>query len=340
MTDIRSFFAVPQSTPDISKKRPLEDQNDEEDNSALTGAAKGKQRKDKPHQSPPEVKKTTKTARKQECEGKKFLCPPELVQMYDDGKLEKYLHSCHTQELKGLCIECGIPRTGGKYKLIPLVRKHVETASFRKSSGIGGPGASPGQDGEEDIARDTAKQFAKPGLTFAGARSLFVKTIKKSKVALKADARGRLETVLACAKGFDFHIFQAIMGPNSKQYNGSRGETGLEAHADIAVELAVLFLECAPLFDDALFQRFMAFIAVEGEGFRAHGCSRCEPYGFDSYRDHMDLHALAKDEMIAPGLWARLAQSQRTALEALQAPRKLMLGWLSTKRLLEKKLSK
>ena len=52
------------------------------------------------------------------------------------------------------------------------------------------------------------------------------------------------------------------------------------------------------------------------------------------------MHALAKDELIAPGLWARLDQTKRAALEALPPPRKLSLGWLSTKRLLEKELSK
>jgi hypothetical protein len=44
-------------------------------------------------------------------------------------------------------------------------------------------------------------------------------------------------TIAGAAIGLDFHTYVAITGPNCKRYNGSRGEDGIEANAEIGASL-------------------------------------------------------------------------------------------------------
>ena len=64
-------------------------------------------------------------------------------------------------------------------------------------------------------------------LSFARAHTKFCKLAAALEKG-KGPAGERWATIVAAARGFDQVIYTAITGPNRKQYNGSRGETGIE----------------------------------------------------------------------------------------------------------------
>lgn len=196
--------------------------------------------------------------------------------------------------MPGICSENQLPRTGAKYVLKAALIEHAKQAAFRKE------GAEAG-----GVASEVAAQFAKSSMKFAGARSLFNKLVKKSEKI--GSVTERVDTVLAAAKGMDFHIYTAITGPQAKKYNGGRGELGLEAHQEVADALVGLFCAVAPRLSDSQFDAFMAFIQDPKS-------TRCEPYGFDCYDRAMNLPTKAKAH---PGFFEELSPQQQEALERL-----------------------
>jgi hypothetical protein len=142
-------------------------------------------------------------------------CPEELIELYEKDQIHKQLRDMTTNFLKGICMECGIPRTGAKYKLMSLIYSHVEEGVLRKEC-----------DRDGGTRGRVAKTFAKGALTFKGARALFVKLVKE--FGELPDAVERMESVIGAARGMDYHVHAAITGADAKQYNGSRGESGLD----------------------------------------------------------------------------------------------------------------
>mmetsp|Transcript_22981 Transcript_22981/g.45620 ORF Transcript_22981/g.45620 Transcript_22981/m.45620 type:complete len:446 (-) Transcript_22981:204-1541(-) len=252
-------------------------------------------------------KKATTAKAKRATDGKdeNWRCSGELLRWVESKTVHQELEKRTTEQLKLVCEENGLPRSGAKYKLKGLLLAHAKAAGFRhEAAGTGG------------VAAGIATQFAKSGLTFARALGLFAKLVKGS--SKLANFRERVETVQAAAKGMDYQIYCAITGPNAKKYNGSRGEAGLEAHADVAKALADVFCACAEAGgfmdggDDggggALFAEFMDWV-------RDPSSTKCAPFGFDEYAKAMDLAWVAQKQH--PGAWEKLTSDQKAVVGAL-----------------------
>jgi len=286
--DIRSFFGKPAQTspavrslaalPVTGKKRQLAEVS-ASDLKLLAATKK---------------KKAAKEKREAQKEAS-WYCSPQLMQWETDKSLYRQLDAHNTEQLKQICSENGLPRSGAKYKLRQLLLDHVREAVFRKECEETGP-----------IGSDIAKQFAKLS-TFGSAKTLFNKLVKSS---LKiGSAVERMDTVLACVRGMDYQIFCAITGPNSKQYNGSRGEAGIHMHAAVAKALADTFVATCSKLEDERFDSFLDF-------FDDDSSSQCVPYGFDKYSDLIDLAALAKQHDVC---WGSMSQHHKDKLDGLSS---------------------
>ena len=111
-------------------------------------------------------------------------------------------------------------------------------------------------------------------LSFAKARTKFRKlneTLKKDNDSI----RHRWETITAAAKGFDYVIYTAITGPNCKNYNGSRGEDGIEANEEVGKAVCEAFVSVAKDMNDEELNTAIKDIISK--------CTKCEPYGFYNY---------------------------------------------------------
>jgi len=243
MADIRAFFgAVSAGAPAFSPSKPAASTSAPESSSkqaaekpASKKAAPGPAKK-KPQPAPAPAggkkraleisaedrkllaaAKKKRLAKQAKVEAKEdgWHCPEELLELYEKNQIHKHLRDLTTDYLKGICTECGIPRTGAKYKLMALIYSHVEEGVLRKEC-----------DRDGGTRGRVAKTFAKGALTFKGARALFVKLVKG--FGALPDAVERMESVIGAARGMDYHVHAAITGPEAKQYNGSRGETGLD----------------------------------------------------------------------------------------------------------------
>ena len=113
-------------------------------------------------------------------------------------------------------------------------------------------------------------------LSFARAHTKFCKLDASLK---KGAADKRWATLVAAAKGFDHVIYTAITGPNRKKYNGSCGETGIEANADVARAICEAFVSAAAQMEDTELDE-----AIDGV---ITGSTECAPYGFDVYSAHL-----------------------------------------------------
>merc|ERR1719491_1764176 len=80
------------------------------------------------------IKKNTaskkKTLSKKLKKSVSLICPPELISAQKSGKIHSMLGSMNTQEIKAYCMLCKLPRSGPKYKILALLRSHVQKASF------------------------------------------------------------------------------------------------------------------------------------------------------------------------------------------------------------------
>ena len=152
-------------------------------------------------------KKTAKAARATAAEAS-WRCTPELLAMQQDQSIHSALSSMTTNQLKIVCEENGVKRSGAKYKILANLKEHARQAEFRAEStggasgGGGGAAGAPAGAGAAagaaasvvvSAAASVALEFAKPGMTFAGARGKFRKACKASrKIAAAGD---RLDTV-------------------------------------------------------------------------------------------------------------------------------------------------
>lgn len=75
---------------------------------------------------------------------------------------------------------------------------------------------------------------------FGAAWNLFRKKVEKLQSI--PTAQRRLDVLTGASDGLDAHLLTVITGPKAKQYNGSRGEDGIQAHRD-AAEAWVQFLK-------------------------------------------------------------------------------------------------
>lgn len=166
---------------------------------------------------------------------------------YKSGNLHNLFRSTLTAGIKEMCRECKVPRTGGKFKLIPKLMDHVEKAAFASSD-------------EGAITLEFAS------LSFARANTKFCKLEEALK---KKTPRNRWSLIVAAAEGFDQVIYQAITGPDRKQYNGSHGETGIEANSNIGIAVCSAFVNVAGEMDVSEFENAIAEVIT--------ACTRCEP---------------------------------------------------------------
>ena len=206
---------------------------------------------------PAPAKKKAKASQKLALE-----CPAELISAHKNGTIHSMLHAMNTNEIKGYCEHCKVPRSGAKYKILALLLDHVEKASFATC-----------HDSGTDSGALTL-EFAQ--LSFARAHTKFCKLSAALK---KGTADRRWASIVAAARGFDQVIYTAITGPKRKQYNGSSGETGIEANADVGRAVCEAFVMAAAGMSDDVLDAAVSDV-IEGP-------TKCVPYGFDNYSTYM-----------------------------------------------------
>jgi hypothetical protein len=69
-----------------------------------------------------------KKAEKAKKEEEKFYCDPQLITWYENDTLWEELDSRTTEELKGICYENNVPRSGPKYELRSRLIEHAKEA--------------------------------------------------------------------------------------------------------------------------------------------------------------------------------------------------------------------
>ena len=217
-------------------------------------------------------------------------CPAELIAAHKDGTLYEMTGAMNTSQIKEYCELCKVPRSGAKYKILALLRTHVEKASF----------ASCCESGTE--LGDLTLEFAR--LSFARAHTKFCKL--SGGALSKGPADTRWGTIVAAARGFDQVIYTAITGPNRKQYNGSRGETGIEANADVGRAVCEAFVCAAAGMSDVELDAAVSDII--------NGQTKCTPYGFDGYAAYMKEGLAAP---VAKGAFDLLPEERQKKIEGL-----------------------
>lgn len=273
-------------------------------------------------------KKVNNAAAKKKAKNSTNLqCPVELLTAHHNGNLDSMLRGLHTNKVKDYCQQCKVPRSGAKYKIISLLISHVERVALMSPSAgaiaYGCDGDSYGKYGEITL-EFSSLSFARAHTKFCELDALLKKQTKTktassmssiSPSSVAVDAKNRWNTIVAAARGFDFVIYEAITGPQRKRYNGSRGETGIEANDDVgrAVGGALINL-CvasaqeheASMFattdadDDVHHTIIITEMDIE-EGVKfVTSNTKCEPYGFSNYdcnlkeaaedcKDHFEL---------------------------------------------------
>ncbi|GMI16991.1 hypothetical protein TrLO_g4963 [Triparma laevis f. longispina] len=161
---------------------------------------------------------------------------------------------------------------------------HVEKAAFASSD-------------------DGAIKLEFASISFARANTKFCKLEEALK---KKTPRNRWSLIVAAAEGFDQVIYQAITGPNRKQYNGSRGETGIDANLDIGIAVCSAFVSVAGEMDVSEFENAIAEVIT--------ACTRCEPYGFHN-RDCF----LGKGVANTQGVFDKLSDQRKEAITSNMA---------------------
>mmetsp|Transcript_10472 Transcript_10472/g.10114 ORF Transcript_10472/g.10114 Transcript_10472/m.10114 type:complete len:338 (-) Transcript_10472:54-1067(-) len=278
-------------------------------------------------------------------------CPVDLLAAHQSGTLHHLLNGLNTHEVRDYCQQCKVPRSGAKFKIISLLINHVEMVALVSSSvrAVGnvdddGNGDSNGDgndngNGNHDHHskyRDITLEFS--SLSFARAHTKFckldallkkqtkTKTASASSISQSSsvveDAKSRWNTIVAAAKGFDFVIYKAITGPKQKQYNGSRGETGLEANDDVgrAVCSALINLCLASAQEynktSSLVPTTITEMDIEeGVEFITNN-TKCEPYGFFNY--NCNLKEASEDCKVQ---FERLSVEHKKKMEDVMATR-------------------
>jgi len=224
----------------------------------------------------PLVRKKTKTspAKKKKTNVKNTLtCPTELITAHQAGKLRFMLDAMNTNEIKALCLQCKVPRSGAKYKIIALLTSHVEKVALVSSCG------------GDQHSKYGVLTLEFSHLTFGKAHTKFCKldaTFKSKMSKEPVDAKERWETMVAAARGFDHVIYEAITGTNRKKYNGSRGEVGIEANADVGGAVCLAFVELCVAYETLMDGNVTKKDIDEGMAFITNN-TKCEPYGFYNY---------------------------------------------------------
>ena len=220
-----------------------------------------------------------------------LLCPEELLTAHNNGTLYSLLQSATTNDVKSYCAQCKVPRSGAKYKIVALLTEHVEKAGFAATC--------------DESSEEGALTLEFSQLSFARARTKFNKLAGDLK---KSDGGERWTTIVAAALGFDQVIYNVITGPNCKQYNGSRGEAGIEANEEIGLAVGEALVCAAGAMEETELDEALEEVISS--------CTKCEPYGFYNYDCFLKKGAARAAEE-----FARLPEDRRKKItEAMAVP--------------------
>ena len=167
---------------------------------------------------------------------KVLSCSEELLTSWTEGHEKR-----NTQDLKVLCEENGIPRSGAKYEIIEAIEAHVQ-GYLRQQSLLSKTETAAGSNSSEERLEVQAD------LKICNRKTLEAAFNTAKKEAAKMASEGasscpnkRFALLDGITSGLDHQIFTAVSGPSRARYNGKRGDLAIVANEWIAQQWLEFF---------------------------------------------------------------------------------------------------
>jgi len=196
---------------------------------------------------------------------KELHCSDELLGWDRGGTLYTELRARNTAQLKDVCIENGIPRSGAKYEIVANITAHVEGYKRQKEVQQTQSAAKKGDLGASyKLKLSGIKSF---DAVVNAAKKLIAKDVAKQESIMS-----KFEVIHGVTCGVDDAILIAVTGPNAGQYNGKWGEGAVDAKDWIASVYLDFFTENAETMTVQEVEHFCTKLAAKHEN---------EAYGYD-----------------------------------------------------------
>lgn len=197
---------------------------------------------------------------------KQLECSPELLAAVSGG-----LRSLNTQELKELCKQNGIPRSGAKYEIVANIESHVEgwrrQEKLNKLDRVAANG---------DLMAATSLILSKTAdfdKCTSKAQEIWAQDIPKQQ-----ELQGKIDMLLGITQGLNEAIHVVVTGPKASHYNGKYGEGAVDANRWLAgVWLSFMQGNSEEMTAKEL-EKCLEKLSIKGGA---------EAYGFDSVLDQV-----------------------------------------------------